>query len=55
MLFRSPEFMKEVDDFVALMNLKGLVALELDASWENKSKPSDENIARTFKDFSPDK
>lgn len=48
---RKPEFLKDVDDFVAVMNLKGLVALELDASWTNKHKASDENIAKTFKDF----
>ncbi|WP_299703270.1 hypothetical protein [uncultured Pontibacter sp.] len=48
---RKPDFLKDVDDFVALMNLKGLVALELDANWKNKSKASDENIAKTFKDF----
>ncbi len=51
---RKPEFIKDVDDFVALMNLKGLVALELDAGWKNKAKPTDENVAKTFKDFSPD-
>ncbi len=50
---RRPEFIKEEDEFVALMNLKGLVALELDAGWQNKAKSSDENIANTFKDFSP--
>lgn len=48
---RKPEFLKDVDDFVAVMNLKGMVALELDASWKNKSKASDENIAKTYKDF----
>ncbi|MDX5419068.1 MAG: hypothetical protein LPK09_07615 [Hymenobacteraceae bacterium] len=48
---RKPEFLKDADDFVALMNLKGLVALELDANWKNKNRASDENIAKTFKDF----
>jgi hypothetical protein len=52
---RKPEFLKDNDDFVAIMNLKGLVALELDAGWKNKSKPTTENIARTFKDFNGDK
>ncbi|MCC9167300.1 hypothetical protein [Pontibacter harenae] len=51
---RKAEFMKDVDDFVAVMNLKGLVALELDASWQNKQKPTNENVAKTFKDFSPE-
>ncbi|WP_162053360.1 hypothetical protein [Pontibacter pamirensis] len=49
---RSPEFMKEVDNFVAVMSLKGMVALELDAGWQNKSKPTNENVTKTFKDFS---
>lgn len=48
---RKQEFMKEVDEFVMLMNLKGLVALELDAGWRNKSRSTNENIAKTFKDF----
>lgn len=51
---RKPEFMKDADEFVALMNLKGLVALELDATWQNKAKPTDNNITKTFKDFSPE-
>ena len=49
---RKPEFLKDADDFVAVMNLKGLVVLELDAGWQNKHKPTDENVAKTFKDFS---
>ncbi|WP_347158589.1 hypothetical protein [Pontibacter chitinilyticus] len=52
---RKPEFMKDVDEFVAIMNLKGLVALELDAGWQNKAKPTNDNVAKTFKDFSPEK
>lgn len=48
---RKPEFIKEMDDFVAVMNLKGLVALELDAGWKNKKKATNDNISRTFKDF----
>jgi hypothetical protein len=52
---RKPEFLKEMDEFVGVMNLKGLVALELDAGWKNKSKPTNENVARTFKDFTGEK
>lgn len=48
---RKSDFMKDVDEFVALMSLKGLVALELDAGWQNKHKATDANIAKTFKDF----
>jgi hypothetical protein len=51
---RRPEFIKELDEFVALMNLKGLVALELNAGWQNKNKATDSQIQRTFKDFNPD-
>ncbi|MCJ8164372.1 hypothetical protein MKJ04_05910 [Pontibacter sp. E15-1] len=51
---RKPEFLKDADELVAAMNLKGLVVLELDAGWQNKHKPTDENVARTFKDFSPE-
>lgn len=51
---RKPDFMKEVDELVAVMNLKGLVALELDAGWKNKEKPTNNNISKTFKDFNPE-
>lgn len=51
---RKPEFIKEMDEFVAIMNLKGLVALELDAGWQNKNKANDVQIAKTFKDFVPE-
>jgi len=50
---RRPEFIKDIDDFVAVMNLKGVVALELDANWQNKAKATNDNIAKTFKDFNP--
>ncbi|GEO03447.1 hypothetical protein AAE02nite_11110 [Adhaeribacter aerolatus] len=51
---RKPEFMKDIDDFVAVLNLKGLVALELDSGWQNKNKATNDNIAKTFKDFNPE-
>jgi hypothetical protein len=51
---RKPEFIKDMDEFVALMNLKGLVALELDAGWQNKNKATDEQLGKTFKDFVPE-
>jgi hypothetical protein len=51
---QRPEFIKAVDDFVAVMNLKGLVALELDAAWQSKNEPTHQNIVKTFKDFSPE-
>lgn len=47
-----PDFMKAIDDFVLVMSLKGLVALELDASWQNKKEATHENVSKTFKDFS---
>jgi hypothetical protein len=48
---RNLDFIKKVDDFMATMNLKGLVALELNATWEAKKKPTENNIQKTFKDF----
>ncbi|MGV3640282.1 MAG: hypothetical protein ACO1NZ_07170 [Adhaeribacter sp.] len=51
---RRPEFNKAMDDFIAVMNLKGLVALELDAAWQNKQEASHQNVSKTFKDFSAD-
>lgn len=48
---RSPDFTRKMDDFMQTMNLKGLVALELDASWEPKTKSTDKAIKKTFKDF----
>jgi hypothetical protein len=49
---RSPDFIRKVDDFMNVMSLKGLVVLDLDASWEAKSKSTDANIKKIFKDFS---
>jgi hypothetical protein len=51
---RSADFLRKTDDFMASMSLKGLVVLDLDASWEPKSKATDGNIKKTFKDFNPD-
>ncbi|MBK6978999.1 MAG: hypothetical protein IPH28_19425 [Cytophagaceae bacterium] len=48
---RSQDYLKKVDDFMSAMSLKGLVALELNATWESKQKPSEEKIKKTFKDF----
>ena len=48
---RSPDFIRKLDEFRALMSLKGLVALELDANWENKKEANDKAIKRAFKDF----
>jgi hypothetical protein len=50
---RNPDFIRKLDEFRAVMNLKGLVALELDANWENKKEATDKAIKRVFKDFSP--
>ncbi len=50
---RGKDFIRDLDDFVALLNLKGMVALELDAAWENKKQATDKAIKTTFKDFNP--
>lgn len=51
---RRPDFIRDLDEFIALMNLKGLVALELNAGWENKAKATDGQLKKTFKDFNPE-
>ncbi|WP_337042839.1 hypothetical protein [Emticicia sp. 17c] len=51
---RGPDFLRKVDDFMSSMSLKGLVVLDLDAAWEPKNKPTDNNIKKTFKDFNPE-
>lgn len=48
---RNPNFNKSMDNLMESMNLKGLVALELDASWESKKTATDDNIRKSFKDF----
>lgn len=50
---REKDFIKRIDDFRNSMSLSGLVALELDANWQNKKEATDKAIKRTFKDFSP--
>lgn len=50
---RTNDFIRKLDEFRSLMNLRGLVALELDANWENKKEATDKAIKRAFKDFSP--
>jgi len=56
---RSPDFIRKLDEFKSLMNLSGLVALELDANWENKKaagyddKKTDAAVKKAFKDFMP--
>jgi hypothetical protein len=50
---RTVDFIKRTDDFLNTMNLKGLVALELSASWESKNKITESKIQKSFKDFSP--
>ncbi len=50
---RLPEYIRKLDEFKALMNLSGLVALELDANWENKKMATDVAIKKAFKDFVP--
>ncbi|MEZ0487964.1 hypothetical protein [Fibrella aquatica] len=50
---RTPEFIKKLDEFRNAMSLSGLVALELDANWQNKKEATDKALKRTFKDFTP--
>ena len=50
---RTPDYIRKLDEFKGLMNLSGLVALELDANWENKKEATDVALKKTFKDFVP--
>ncbi len=50
---RSGDFVRRLDDYRASLSLSGLVALELDASWENRQEATDKAIKRIFKDFTP--
>ena len=50
---RNGEFIKGLDAFRNAMSLSGLVALELDANWQNRKEASDKAVKRTFKDFTP--
>jgi hypothetical protein len=50
---RNQDFVKKLDDFRAALSLSGLVALELDAAWRNKSEASDKALKQMFKDFTP--
>jgi hypothetical protein len=50
---RTSEFIKGLDAFRNAMNLSGLVALELDANWQNKKEATEKALKRTFKDFTP--
>ena len=50
---RNPSFGTDTQDFLSILNLKGTLALELDASWKNNKSASDSQISRTFRDFSP--
>ncbi|HYG41251.1 MAG TPA: hypothetical protein VD908_21660 [Cytophagales bacterium] len=53
-LRRRAGFISDMEDFLATLNLKGLVALELNAGWQNKHKASDSSLSKTFKDFVPE-
>ncbi|MBC7891283.1 MAG: hypothetical protein H7Y12_03645 [Sphingobacteriaceae bacterium] len=49
---RKQDFARDLDDFVSTMNVSGLVALELDAGWQQKHKATDTRLEKTFKDYS---
>jgi hypothetical protein len=50
---RLPDFTRRLDEYKTSLSLSGLVALELDAGWENKKEATDKAVKRTFKDFAP--
>ncbi|UII28777.1 hypothetical protein LVD15_10225 [Fulvivirga maritima] len=48
---RDKNFFNDVDKLKAQLNNKKMILLELDASWENPTKPSDKNLKKQFPDF----
>ncbi len=48
---RDSEFFTDIDKLKKQLNNKQLILLELDASWENPKKPTDNNIRKTFPDY----
>lgn len=50
---RQADFIKKLDEYKAVLAMKGLVALELDANWESKQEATDKVIKKTFKDYTP--
>lgn len=50
---RENDFTKKMNELLTSMNLKGLVALELNSSWETKKEATAKNLSRTFKDYNP--
>lgn len=48
---REDEFFADIDKLRAQLNNKRLILLELDASWENPTSPTDRNIRKTFPDY----
>jgi hypothetical protein len=50
---RENDFTKKMNELLTSMNLKGLVALELNSSWESKKEANTKNLTKTFKDYNP--
>lgn len=48
---RKNEFNRDLDDFLSVTNLSGLVAIELEAGWNTSNKATDQKLSRTFKDY----
>lgn len=47
------QFARDLDDFESSMKVNDLLALELDASWTERNRPTDQRLQKTFKDYVP--
>ncbi|CAN5488107.1 hypothetical protein BH23BAC1_BH23BAC1_31910 [soil metagenome] len=50
---KGDSFKNDLDKLLSLLTVKNVASLELDATWRNKKKISDEIIKTTFNDFNP--
>jgi hypothetical protein len=51
---RSGSFQNDLKNLTLQLNLKDVANLNLDPTWENPKKSTDENIKKVYKDFNPD-
>jgi len=50
---RDKDFIKDTENLLARLIIKDVATLELNAGWQNKKRPKDENLRSVFPDFVP--
>lgn len=50
---RKNEFGRDLDEFLSVTSLSGLVAIELEAGWTERNKATDLRLGKMFKDYMP--